>query len=89
MYMPTNEELQPFLGNPREDLAVEYKNWLDLRETAHKATIAKAAMAMANHGGGFIVIGFDDQGHELVPVAKPAAIPELTQDAVNASVNAS
>lgn len=84
--MPTIEELQPLLAEPREDLAVEYKTWLDLTVTEHKATIAKAAIALANHGGGYVVIGFEDQGHQLMPVARPANCPEVSQDAVNAAI---
>ena len=84
--MPTIEELQPLLAEPREDLAVEYKTWLDLTVTEHKATIAKAAIALANHGGGYIVVGFEDQGHQLMPVARPADVPEVSQDAVNAAI---
>lgn len=81
--MPTTEELQPLLREPREDLATEYKNWLDLDKNEDKAVLAKAAIALANHGGGFIILGFEDQGHQLVPVARPASIPEVSQDAVN------
>ena len=40
---------------------MELKNWLDLRGNRHdKATLAKAAMALANHGGGSILLGFED-----------------------------
>jgi len=84
--MPTIEELQPLLGEPREDLAVEYKTWLDLSNNEDKARIAKAAIALANHGGGFIVIGFEDQNHRLVPLARPANIPAVSQDGVNAAI---
>lgn len=86
--MPSIEELRPLIAQPREDLAVEYKSWLDVAgSTEHKAVLAKAAIAIANHGGGYIVIGLEDQGHQLVPVAKPAAISELSQDVVNAAVH--
>jgi hypothetical protein len=84
--MPTAEELQNLLIDPREDLGAEYKQWLDLNGNEHKATLAKAAMAMANHGGGFITIGFDEVGGALVSSARPAGVPEVTQDAVNAAI---
>ncbi|MFD1940829.1 helix-turn-helix domain-containing protein [Paradevosia shaoguanensis] len=84
--MPTTEELQPFLVEPREDLAAEYKTWLDLTTNDHKAILAKASIAMANHGGGYIIVGFDDQGHQLTSVARPAAVPEVSQDVVNAAI---
>lgn len=85
--MPTIEELQPLLGEPREDMAAEYKTWLDLTANEHKAVLAKAAIALANHGGGFIIIGFDDQGHRLASVARPLDLPEVSQDAVNAAIH--
>ncbi len=85
--MPTIEELQPLLGEPREDLAAEYKTWLDLGTNEHKAILAKAAIALANHGGGYIVVGFEDHGHQLKSIARPANVPEVSQDAVNAAVH--
>lgn len=85
--MPTIEELQPLLGEPREDLAAEYKAWLDLSRNEHKAVLAKAAIALANHGGGYIVLGYEDQGHQLVSVAPPEGSPEISQDAVNAAIH--
>ena len=84
--MPTIEELQPLLGEPREDLAAEYKTWLDLTANDHRALLAKAAIALANHGGGFIIVGFDDNGHQLESVARPANVPQISQDAVNTAI---
>ena len=84
--MRTTEELQSLVGEPREDLAAEYKSWLDLTMTEHKAVLAKAAIALANHGGGFIVFGFEDRGPELIAVARPVTIPEVSQDGVNAAI---
>ena len=84
--MASIRELQPFISEPREALGVEYKDWLDLSTKEHKATLAKAAIALANHGGGFIVIGFADQGSELQSQARPSDVQEITQDAVNAAI---
>lgn len=84
--MPTTEELQPLLGDPREDLAAEYKTWLNLTTNDHKAVLAKAAIALANHGGGYIVLGFEDEGHQLTPIARPAEMPEVSQDSINAAI---
>ncbi len=79
-------DLLPLITEPREDLAVEYKAWLDLGEENGKAALAKACMALANHGGGFLVLGFDEDGDSLNSVAKPAEVGEITQDAVNSIV---
>ncbi len=84
--MPSIEELQLLISEPREELGVEYKDWLDLTANEPRATLAKAAIALANHGGGFIVIGFAEQGPELHSQARPSHIPEITQDVVNAAI---
>ena len=84
--MASIEELQPLITEPREDLAYEYKDWLDLTSKEHKATLAKAAIALANHGGGFIVIGFAEQEQTLESRPRPEGILEITQDSVNAII---
>ena len=78
--------LQGFITHPREDLNVEYKVWLNLSEEKGKATLAKAAMAMANHGGGYVVLGFEDKGHELISIPRPQNVPEITQDSINSAI---
>ena len=54
----TRERLADLLVDPNEGLDLEIKNWLDLANSNEdKATFAKGALAIANHGGGFIVLG--------------------------------
>ena len=79
-------DLQPLISEPREDLATEYKNWLDLTQEEHKATLAKSCIALANHGGGFLVIGFEEQANLLISIACPANIAEISQDTVNSVI---
>ena len=79
-------DLQPLISEPREDLAVEYKNWLDFAQEEHKATLAKSCIALANHGGGFLVIGFEEQADSLISIACPANIAEISQDTVNSVI---
>ena len=79
-------DLQPLISEPREDLAVEYKNWLDLAQEEHRATLAKSCIALANHGGGFLVIGFEEQADSLISIACPANIAEISQDTVNSVI---
>ena len=55
--MTANVDLLSLLKSPVESLAVEYKSWIDIGETPGRATLAKAAIALANHGGGTIVFG--------------------------------
>ena len=85
--MSSIRELQPLVSEPREELDLEYKDWLDLTTNAHKATLAKAAIALANHGRGFVVIGFAERGSELQSHSCPPEIPAITQDAVNAAIH--
>ena len=60
--MTTIGDLQPLIEEPMERLEVEHKDWLDLRDARHRAVLAKAAIALANHGGGYIVIGMVEDG---------------------------
>lgn len=84
----TNRRLPDLLIEPREDLDVEAKGWLDLvGSNEHKATLAKALLALANHGGGFVLIGFDETDTGLVPApGRPATLDAYTQDQVNGIV---
>lgn len=85
--MTTMEDFRPLIDYPMERLDAEYKGWLDLRENHGRATLAKAAIALANHGGGYIVIGLDEEGASFTSRAKPADCPEITQDSVNSAVS--
>ena len=84
--MASNQELQPLISQPREDLSAEYKGWLDISKNEHKGLLAKAAIAMANHGGGYIVIGFAETGGRLTSQPQPSHTSEITQDSVNNTV---
>ena len=76
-----------FILNPVEDLDAEYKGWLDLREERDRATLAKAVIALANHGGGVIVLGFEELPTGLEARLKPTELPDVTQDDINAAVS--
>lgn len=82
------ERLADLLIDPREDLDLEIKNWLDLRESNEaKATFAKAALALANHGGGFIIIGLTETAAGCVEAeGRPATLGGYSQDVVNGIV---
>ena len=84
--MPSIQELQPLINQPREDLGAEYKDWLDITKNEHKALLAKAAIAMANHGGGFIAIGFAENAGGLTSHPQSNQTPEITQDSINGTV---
>ena len=88
--MPTPDDLRRLLDSPNETLAVEYKSWLTVSDNAGKATLAKAAIAIANHGGGLIVLGMrapaQDRG-ALASTPRPEDLRRYTQDDVNAAIN--
>lgn len=68
--------------NPREDLDVELKDWLDLNQREHQADLAKAMLALAYHGGGFVLVGYDDD-IETPTVPSPEVAAQYDQDRVN------
>lgn len=84
--MTLEPELQPLVQFPGESLSAEYKDWLDLATPHGRATLAKHAIALANHGGGHIILGFSDEAEGLISHEGPADMPEITQDDVNAAV---
>lgn len=86
--MASMNDLSPLVNDPMERLNVEYKSWLDLGKPHGRATVAKHAIALANHGGGYIVIGFAESGEYATLESEPcpADFPAMTPDAVNSAV---
>lgn len=84
----SRERLSDLLIEPREDLDFEIKNWLDLRgDNDAKATFAKAAIAIANHGGGFIALGLTETDAGVVEAqGRPATFDAYGQDLINGIV---
>lgn len=74
--------LEALTRNPREDLEVELKNWLDLDQGEHKADLTKAILALANHGGGYVLIGYDDATRGPIP-PPTGATNSYDQDTIN------
>lgn len=78
------ERIQFLIDNLQEGLDVEVKNWLNgLQSNDDKAKLAKEIIALANHGGGYVFIGFEDvgEGHpELAPEA--GFLEAFGQDAI-------
>ncbi len=81
--MAAADDLGALLATPNESPAVEFKSWLDFADVEHRGLLAKAAMALANEGGGHLVLGFSDEGSVLRPVSRPAGLPPYDQDAIN------
>jgi Schlafen, AlbA_2 len=77
-----NADLGELLFRPRETLDIEIKCWLDLADDNQKADLCKAILAIANHGGGYLVVGLlEDASGSFAPDAnRPASLNNLTQD---------
>ena len=93
MNVPTSQlsdsRLTDLLIDPREALDIEIKDWLDLAHNEdHRATLAKALLALANHGGGRVIIGLreTDSGYSAGP-EPPSRLDEYSQDSINGIVH--
>jgi Putative DNA-binding domain len=84
--MPDLEQpaLSDLLHSPREALDIEIKAWLELSDPNQRAVLAKGIIALANHGGGYLVIGLaqQDDGHFVPADGAPANLATLSQDVV-------
>lgn len=63
------DDLTRIVLEPEETLEIELKAWLDLSANGHKAKLAKELIALANHGGGVVILGIDDA--TLTPIERP------------------
>jgi hypothetical protein len=84
----SREQLESLLVDPREDLNIEIKNWLDLQNNiSDKAILAKAILALSNHGGGFILLGLRETPNgTLESEGRPAVLDGYSQDLINGIV---
>ncbi len=69
-----NDELEELVRFPREDLDIELKQWMDPADRSVQGKFAKELLALRNHGGGYLIIGFKDE-HPAVP--DPNRPPDL------------
>lgn len=78
-------QLQALLAYPREGLDVEIKAWLDLDYGEQAAALIKAILALANHGGGYILIGLTEADGVWQPDEqhRPSDLSQYDQDRLN------
>lgn len=83
-----NADLGDLINEPRETLDVEVKDWLDLTDSDHRAMIAKEIIALANHGGGFLVIGFEEgaDGTFQPSACRPVNLDAWSQDNIQSII---
>ena len=52
--------IQDLVDAPCRALEIEYKSWRNLDHADDRAELARDIAALANHGGGFVVFGFNE-----------------------------
>jgi transcriptional regulator with XRE-family HTH domain len=79
--------LRDLLDYPREDLDREIKDWLDMDDGVVRADLAIELLALANHGGGYLVFGFSeaDDGYSGSGQC-PFDLARYSQDSLNGVV---
>lgn len=84
---PFQRQAESLLAHPREDLDVEIKGWLDMSDGIASADLGKALLALANHGGGFVLIGLQESDGQWEEAAgRPSELGVYSQDAINSIV---
>jgi hypothetical protein len=86
--IPDDDQLRALVARPGESLNVEIKRWLDPADPAGIAKIVKAAFALRNRNGGFLVIGFNDKTLEPdLSNAPPDARGAFHQDTIQGLIS--
>ena len=83
-------QYEQLLISPQERLDVEIKTWLDISAKLGQAKLAKAICALANHGGGIVLVGLisEDKGVTYKRDENNASwLSQYTPDAVNGISN--
>jgi predicted HTH transcriptional regulator len=68
------KRIEELLAHPSESLNVEIKNWINPDDKAAQAKIVRAALALRNRNGGYLIIGFDDKTGLPDPKNRPSDI---------------
>jgi hypothetical protein len=80
----SQRKLVQLLDYPREDVGTEIKDWLDLSLPSVRADLVRELLALANHGGGYVLFGFSDQTTGWVPSGPcPFDLTKYSQDEIN------
>jgi len=80
--------LQALINRPTESLSVELKVWIDPNVPEGIDKIVRASIAMRNHGGGYVLIGFNNNTSEPCIDNIPPNVRELFhQDTIQRMVS--
>jgi hypothetical protein len=75
---------QEIVLDPRESLGTEIKGWLDLSLNEDRANLAQGLLALANHGGGVVLVGYrEGDGSWFEQEDANGALRSFSTDAVN------
>ena len=75
-------DITDLLAAPRETLGIEHKSWLDLTDQHHRGVLAKAIIALANHGGGYVILGITEDGADRYPTVRPECVSKYTSEVI-------
>ncbi len=78
-------ELEDLVSYPREDLHIELKQQIELEDEVAKAKLARHLAAICNHGGGYILFGFQDDGVSTELDAE--AVANISRDSISSIVS--
>jgi hypothetical protein len=83
-----NSRFEDWLVSPAETLDFEAKRWLNMADVESQGVVAKALIALENHGGGFLLFGYmEDNNKRLVPdPARPSSLKPYLADSINGIV---
>ena len=80
--IPDDDQIRALVARPGENLTVEIKRWVDPADPGGAAKIVKAAFALRNRNGGFLVIGFDDTTLQPDLANEPADVRGTFSEAI-------
>lgn len=78
-------EIQDLVDNPRELVHMELKDWIDVGDEVARAKIARHLAALCNHGGGYVVFGFQDDGS--TSASHPGDISKYNRDGMGGIID--
>jgi hypothetical protein len=73
-------EIQELVNRATESPGVEFKQWMSLSDQRVRANIARHLAALANHGGGYLILGFLKDG--TLDPAHPEDLSAFNHDEV-------
>lgn len=80
--------IQDLINRPTESLSIELKGWINPNTPEGKDKIIRAAIAMRNHGGGHVLIGFHNDTGEPYTDNVPSNVRRLFhQDKIQGMVS--